>query len=252
LKCISTLREVKQLTKKEDGMKKIVTILSLAVMCMTSRANTVSFTAAEGYTSGALTNFAGWSGSSNFVVNSSGSGTVSWNTNVASSQMNYTIGVATNAPGIETSMQFRMTRVAGYIAGGARSITALLIEKDAVGDNTVTDGLNDTRALFERTDATNYRLSFMNATTGGNTIVTSSVFDQALLGILANGDTSGLLELKLVLHRGATTNDWKADAILKNLTTDTVLAQVLNQSFTSTASYFTNTLYGTFSSGAAG
>ena len=228
-------------------MKKSMLLLSMGMLAMVAGADTVNFTTAEGYTTpGALTDYAGWSGGTTFTVNTNGTGTVDWDGSVASAEMNYETGVAATAPTIELSMQFRMTRVAGW-RNGIKTITALFLETDAVGDDSIADGLNDTRVTIERVTAEAYRIAFNNTTMGIGKI-NGAYFNQSLLGIAAVDDVSGLLELSMVLHRGATAADWTSDTVLKNLTTDTVVSQILGEAFTSSAAYFDSTLYGAFSS----
>ena len=232
-------------------MKKRTILTSMAMTCLVAGADTVNFTTGEGYTAPSpLADYAGWSGSTGFVVNTSGTGTVGWS-GPTSAMMNYENGASSSANTIEVSTQFRMTRVAGFGSGVfSRPVVSLSLETDAIGETA--DGLNDVQVTFSRLNSvTNYRLDFKNMTLGSADEAHSALFDQELMGIAVNGDTSDLLELKMVLYRGATETDWTADVSLYNVTDSIMLTQILNRSFSSTESYFNSTLYGAISGSSA-
>ena len=236
-------------------MKKSVVLLSMGLMAMAAGADTVNFTAAEGYTNPvALADYAGWSGSTGFVVNTSGTGTVDWS-GPSSAMINYENGIVPAATNIEVSMQFRMTRTTGFGAGVAfRTVTALFLEMDAVGENALDDGSNDARVTLERLNTvTGYRIAFNNTTTGAPSAgkFNGNAFDQSLMGIEAVGDVSDLLELKMVLHRGESRTNWTSDVILNNVTSNSVISEILDHPFNSPESYFTSPLYGAISGSSA-
>ncbi len=228
-------------------MKKTVTILAMAALCMVCGAETVNFTPGEGYTIPArLTTCAGWSGSAGFTVNTNGAGTVDWTGNYI--QMNYEKGMAASFPRVETSIQFRMNQAAGYTSG-LKPLIGLQMEKDAVGNSLIRDGLNDVRCYLQRTGAATFNLAFDNTTAGKPERILLPGFKQELLGIAGADDSSDLLELTLRLHRGATAQEWRADIVLKNIDTDEMVSQKSGHRFQTPAGFFSGPLYAAFNSG---
>ncbi len=221
-------------------------ILGLSALCMVSVADTVGFTVGEGYTIPAqLTTYPDWNGNALFMVNTNGTGTVEPSATSQNIVMNNMNGVASSATTVETSIQFRFTVANAAYSGGAKPLIGVQLETGTTQTGLVSD---DVRAMIQRTAVTSYQL-VLNDLTGPLQQFKPLSFNDDLISIFAGGDTSDLLELKLVLNRGVDEMDWTADASLFNIDTGLTVTETIGNAIDTPEAYFNSTLYGGFFNG---
>lgn len=235
--------------QENKKMNKGLMILSISALCMLSVADTVNFTAGEGYSAGALNNHADWAGYVNYTVDPSGTGTALPVAVDANKQITFQNGIASSATTLEVSTQFRFTVTTASYAAGARAVMGVQFEAEAGKSQT---GLvsDDVRAFILKTGVVTYQL-VLNDLTAGLQQFKPLVFSDDLIGIFGGGEVTDLLELKLMLNRGVDENDWTASASLFNMDTGLMVSETLGNAIDTPAAYFNSTLYGGVFSGSS-
>ena len=231
---------------------KIFLVTMSSLMAFHANATLINFTAAEGYTDGALggqtASGVPWfaTGSPSATVDST-LGTVAVPTFANGQRLSPNVQVNVTAGQVwKASVDFSLSlNAANYNAGGS-NVSAAANTMLFLGSGTFVSDNAMRINLQKPDDATNWKMTFFNAGGSGAGGFAQSFFQASALGINTVGAAdlvSDQLRMSMEFTRDSSTNVWNGSYTLRNLDTDTEIISntflnTLNSSQEAAAGYF--------------
>jgi hypothetical protein len=230
-------------TDRSHQMKKWIIAVIMFSAGVFALAESVGFTAAEGYSAGELILNAGWTGSggANFLVDPSGGGTVT-NVGAAAWKTLQYVGGAQSADGDAYTVSTVFT-VEGTDASSQTVDKSLL-------QATFVDGAEKIQGMFRRVTGGGFDVAFYETSGSVNGSGNSATVSAADLGLGSISAVSDRLRVLLTITRGVDETAWSYNARLENLDTSATLCAV-SGTFESSTSFFTSDVVPGLSSASA-
>jgi hypothetical protein len=178
-------------------------VLGLFAALVVSQAQAVSYDFSSGYTNGLLAGQNGWTGGENYVVDGAVqlNPTEQWEAAVAPGTLDTT--ASDNTFTVQANFTFEETA-----ASGNNDVISLTFNDIAGATTTM-------RGYMVRSGSDSYALGIKDPT--GTTVVTSPDFDDDILGLGSDTNSSELI-ISMTVEKGSSTNDWKVSIQLMNVT----------------------------------